>query len=326
MALVESTSANESFRRKPESRISNLKTAMTQGKRLLIPPFIKEGDTIGIAAPASLYQKDWFEEGLRIVEGWGFRVRLGRKTIRKTRFLAGPDQERADELMEFFADPEIKAVLCARGGYGAMRILERLDYRVVRRNPKMFFGFSDITVLLLAFYQRSTMMTFHGPMVTTLARTVPAFRRQLRATLLGILPETVPLPPGGKINGGRSEGILLGGNLTLITHLIGTPFEPDWNRAVLFLEDDGEQGYRLDRLLFHLRLAGILEKINGLLFGQFNGKAIPKNDFRVIREIFLELKKPIWQGLPVGHGQRNLTLPVGAPVHFDGDQGKLCFL
>jgi muramoyltetrapeptide carboxypeptidase len=300
--------------------------SMGQGKRLLIPPFLKEGDTVGIASPASLYQRDLFEKGLLLIEGWGFKVRIGRKTIRKKRFLAGSDQDRADELMELFGDPEVNAILCARGGYGSMRVLEGLDYRAIKKNPKMFIGFSDITVLLLALYQKSNLMTFHGPMITTLARTGSASREPLRSTLLGVFPETMSLPARGKINGGQAEGILLGGNLTLLTHLIGTPFEPEWNRVVLFLEDEGEQGYRLDRLFFHLRLAGILNRIHGLLLGQFNGGRIPKKDLEVIREVFSELEIPIWQGLSVGHGRHNLTLPIGAPVHFDGDQGRISFL
>ena len=293
---------------------------------VITPPFLEMGDTIGIPAPAGPYQSDLLAQGRVVLEGWGFQTRIGRKNIRKRQFLAGSDQERADELTEMFADPGIKAIICARGGYGAMRLLERLDYRKIKKNPKLFIGFSDITILLAAFWKMTGLMTFHGPMVTTLARTRTADRNRLRSILLGGLPEKFVLPPRGKIRGGRASGILLGGNLTLLTQLIGTPFEPSWKRIILFVEDQGESGYRLDRLFAHLRLAGVLNKIQGLLIGHLSGSGIGRPDWDLFLELFEGLKVPIWKGLPVGHGRENLTLPVGAPVHLDGDEGRLTFL
>ena len=294
--------------------------------KAIIPPFLEPGDTIGIPTPASLYDRDLFEKGVQVLEGWGFAVRVGRKGIRKRRFLAGSDPERARELTDLFLDPEVKAILCARGGYGAMRLLDRLDYRVFQKNPKLFIGFSDITVLLTALREKAGLLTFHGPMITTLARTKPAFRDRLRSLLSGGLPETIPLIPKGKINGGGATGVLLGGNLTLLTHLIGTPYEPAWGGAILFVEDQGEEPYRLDRLLCHLRLAGVLERISGLLLGQLSENKISKPDWDLFREIFSGLNIPIWRDLPIGHGRENLTLPVGAPVEMDGDKGRLTFL
>jgi muramoyltetrapeptide carboxypeptidase len=296
-----------------------------RSSRLIVPPFLELGEPIGIATPASPYDREPFEAGLTILRQWGYSPRLGRRGIRKKRYLAGSDSERAEELMDLFLDPAIKAILCARGGYGAMRLLPLLNYREINKNPKLLIGFSDITVLLLSLWKKARLMTFHGPMVTTLARLTAASRDQFRFTLRGVLPESLSLPRSGRITGGQAQGILLGGNLTLLTHLIGTPFEPDWSRAILFLEDEGEQGYRLDRLFVHLRLSGVLGQIKGLLLGQFNGKGIMKKDFEMIREIFFGLPIPIWQGLPVGHGRENLTLPIGAPVELDGDQGLLRF-
>jgi muramoyltetrapeptide carboxypeptidase len=295
-------------------------------RKLIIPPFLEPGHTIGIPAPASLYDQGLFEKGVQVLEGWGFKTRPGRSRIRKKRFLAGSDPERAAELAEMFLDPGIKAVICARGGYGAMRLLERLDYRVIKKNPKLFIGFSDITVLLTAFWGKAGLLTFHGPVVTTLARTGPVFREQLRSILLGGLPETILLPPAGKISGGRATGVLLGGNLTLLTHLIGTPLEPSWKGAILFVEDQGEEPYRLDRLLVHLRLAGVLDRISGLLLGQLSEGKIADPDWELFRENFNGLNIPIWKGLPIGHGRDNLTLPIGAPVELDGDTGQLNFL
>jgi len=300
---------------------------MTSAKssRLIVPPFLEPGDTIGIATPASLYDRELFEAGLAILRQWGYFPQLGRRGIRKKRYLAGSDSERAEELMDLFQDPTIKAILCARGGYGAMRLLDRLDYPALGKQPKMFIGFSDITVLLLACFRQAHLLTFHGPMVTTLARLTAASRDQFRFTLRGVFLESLPLPRQGKINGGRAQGLLLGGNLTLLAHLIGTSFEPDWDQAILFVEDDGEPGYRLDRLFVHLRLSGVLGRIKGLLLGRLSGPGLMKKDFEVIRETFAGLDIPIWQGLPFGHGRQNWTLPVGAPVELDGERGLLTF-
>jgi muramoyltetrapeptide carboxypeptidase len=293
---------------------------------LIIPPFLSPGDTIGLPTPASLYDRGLFEKGRQVLEGWGFATRVGRRGIRQKRFLAGADPERAEELMNMFLDPEIRAVVCARGGYGAMRLLPLLDYRVIRKNPKLFVGFSDITVLSAAFLRKAGLLTFHGPMVTTLDHTSSAFREGLRSILLGGLPERISLPPGGKVRGGKALGILLGGNLTLLTHLIGTPYEPPWDGAILFVEDQGEAPYRLDRLLVHLRLAGVLARISGLLLGQLSEKKVLKADWDLFRESFDGLNIPIWRGLPIGHGPENLTLPLGAPVEMDGERGRLTFL
>ena len=227
---------------------------------------------------------------------------------------------------EFFSGPGDQGHPLRPGRVRGHAAPRRLDYREIRRNPKLFIGFSDITVLLLAFWKKARLLTFHGPMVTTLARLTAASRDRFRFTLRGILGESLPLPRPGKIHGGRAQGWLLGGNLTLLAHLIGTPFEPDWDRAILFVEDEGEPGYRLDRLFVHLKLAGVLGRIRGLLLGRLNGPGLMKKDFELIRETFADLDIPIWQGLPVGHGRQNWTLPVGAPVELDGERGLLRFL
>jgi muramoyltetrapeptide carboxypeptidase len=297
--------------------------ASFNSSQLIVPPFLEPGAAIGIASPASPADRKPLEAGLAILRQWGYAPRLGRRGIRKKRYLAGSDAERAEELMELFQDPEVEAILCARGGYGAMRLLDLLDYREIKKNPKLFVGFSDITALLLAFWKKSRLLTLHGPMVTTLARLTAASRDQFRFTLRGVFWESLPLPRQGKIHGGQGQGLLLGGNLTLLSHLIGTSFEPDWDRAILFVEDDGESGYRLDRLFVHLRLSGALGRVRGLLLGQLNDPGLGKRDFELIRETFAGLDIPIWQGLPFGHGRQNWTLPVGAPVELDGERGLL---
>jgi muramoyltetrapeptide carboxypeptidase len=292
-------------------------------KVLTLPSFLQKGDTIGIATPASPYQQETFEKGIQIVKQWGFKVARGRKGFSQKRYLAGTDRERAEELMGFFLDPAIKAILCSRGGYGAMRILNLLDYKKIEKHPKLFMGFSDITVLLMALWKKAGLMTFHGPMVTSLANLNPLSLSRVRSVLSGAYSIQISLDKSKAVWARSTEGILFGGNLTLLAHLIGTPYEPDWNRAILFLEDCGEAPYRMDRLFCHLKLSGALEKISAVLLGQFTGQ----NDRRVPRHWFKswlgDLNVPVWTGLPIGHGSQNFPLPVGAPAFLDAEKGLL---
>jgi len=291
--------------------------------RLVVPAFLRKGDTIGIITPASPYDSGLLMEGRKILRHWGFQVRLGRAGFGKKHYLAGSDRERAEELTEFFLDPEIKAVICSRGGYGTLRLLEHLDFKSLAKVPKIFMGFSDITVLLLAFWQKTRLMTFHGPMLTTLNRVKPPVLNRVRETLEGNFQVTVQLPRRGCLYPGQGSGFLLGGNLTLLTHLIGTPFEPQWDQAVLFLEDEGEDLYRLDRLFMHLRLSGVLGRISALLLGRFVPEERKSQFLKMIREVLGHPDIPVWSGLPVGHGDQNIPLPIGAPAFFDGEAGLL---
>jgi muramoyltetrapeptide carboxypeptidase len=291
--------------------------------KLTVPPFLQKGDTIGIATPASPYKQQAFREGLDLLKQWGFRVVLGRKGINRKGYLAGTDRERAEELEALFVDPEIKAVLCSRGGYGALRILDFLDFRKIKGHPKFFMGFSDITVLLLALWKKTGLMTFHGPMVTSLSKLTPYSQARVQSTLTGdyqikiIRDRKLPFLPGS------AAGVLLGGNLTLLAHLIGTPFEPVWDRTILFLEDCGEEPYRLDRLITHLRLRGCLEKVSAILLGQFTGAQHREMSPDLVKDLLGDLKIPVWTGLPFGHGPMNIPLPIGAPAVLDGVKGLL---
>jgi muramoyltetrapeptide carboxypeptidase len=297
--------------------------AYPEKNKLVVPAFLRKGDTIGIITPASPYDSGLLMEGQKVLRQWGFEVRLGRAGFRKKHYLAGSDRERAEELTEFFLDPELKAVICSRGGYGTMRLLEHLDFKRLARVPKIFMGFSDITVLLLALWQKTRLMTFHGPMVTTLTRVTAPVLTRVRETLEGNFQVTIQLPQRGCLHPGQGRGFLLGGNLTLLTHLIGTPFEPQWDQAVLFLEDEGEDLYRLDRLFMHLRLSGVLGRISALLLGQFVPGERKSQFLKMIREVLGDPDIPVWSGMPVGHGARNIPLPIGAPAFFDGVTGLL---
>ncbi|MFH0786403.1 MAG: LD-carboxypeptidase [Pseudomonadota bacterium] len=292
-------------------------------QKITVPSFLQPGDLIGITTPASPYKPEGFQEGLHLLKQWGFRVVLGRKGISRKGYLAGTDQERAEEFMALFTNPEIKAVLCSRGGYGAMRVLDYLDFKKIKDHPKLFMGFSDITVLLLALLGKAGLMAFHGPMVTSLSQLNPSSLIRVEATLRGHFQIKLPLDKKRAFLPGSAEGVLIGGNLTLLTHLIGTPYEPVWDGAILFLEDCGEEPYRLDRLFMHLKLRGCLKKVSALLLGQFTGSNTKEVPLRAIKKMLGDLDIPVWTGLPIGHGSRNIPLPVGAPAFLDGEKGLL---
>jgi muramoyltetrapeptide carboxypeptidase len=297
--------------------------AAQKKKKLIVPPFLKSGDTIGIATPASPYKAEALQEGIRVLKRWGFQVVLGREGIGHKRYLAGTDRDRAGEIMGLFSDPGIKAILCSRGGYGTMRILDLLDFKKIKDNPKFFMGFSDITVLLMALWKKAGLMGWHGPMVTTLPQLTASSLIRVQATLRGFYQIQIPLDTRRVIRPGSARGFLIGGNLTLLTHLIGTPYEPVWDQAILFIEDCGEEPYRMDRLFAHLRLRGCLENVSAILLGNITGankKDLPLN---LLKEILNDSNIPIWAGLPVGHGSRNIPLPVGAPAFLDAEKALL---
>jgi muramoyltetrapeptide carboxypeptidase len=290
---------------------------------LIVPPLLKPGDTIGIATPASPFQKEAFQAGVRILKQWGFKVSLGRKVSGSRGYLSGTDRERAEELMALFADPGIHAVLCSRGGYGSMRILDFLDFNKIKDHPKLFMGFSDITALLSALWEKCGLLSFHGPMVTTLNTLAPSSLIRVLAVLQGNYGNQVPLNRKKAFGPESTQGVMIGGNLTMLTHLIGTSYEPTWDRTLLFLEDCSEDPYRVDRLFTHLKLRGCLDRVNAILLGTFTGSNKKPLPLGLFKEIFRDTNVPVWTGLPVGHGSRNIPLPIGAPAIIDAERGFL---
>lgn len=290
---------------------------------LIIPHPLKPGEMVGIASPASPYSPSLLRCGIALLKEWGYRPVLGRPLHHGKGYLAGSDQERAAELNDLLTDPEIKAVLCSRGGYGTMRILDALDYGRIKKHPKIVMGFSDVTALLSALYVRTGLLTFHGPMVTTLPSLSPTSLKSVRKVLSGPFPQRIPLRKGTTPRPAGGRGRLIGGNLTLLCHLIGTPYEPPWEGAILFLEDCGEALYRIDRLFQHLRLRKVWEKVSAVILGTFTGpggKRVPESFLRSLLE---GVGVPVWTNLPVGHGRHNIPLPYGAPVFLEERQGLL---
>jgi muramoyltetrapeptide carboxypeptidase len=287
----------------------------------LKPQPLQRGDLIALVGPSGPAPRERLEAGIAYLEGQGYRVRPGRHLFERHHYLAGTDAQRAEDLRQALADPEVRAVFCGRGGYGAGRLLDRLDYRAVALDPKIVLGFSDTTGLHLALQARCKLVCFTGGLVSLdLAGEPDPFTEEWLwrcLTQRGPLG-ALPLGEGFKVlRPGRASGPLLGGCLSLLCSLMGTPYLPDLKGAILLLEDVDEYPYRLDRMLNHLRLAGVLEHIGGLVLGQFKDCFTPEEMVRspTLEEMAMELTEglalPVVAGVPYGHFRRRLVLPLG---------------
>jgi len=289
------------------------------------PARLKPGDTIGIVAPASPFDQKTFGQGIRRLESMGFQTRVPDEIFEKNGYLAGSDSHRAGLVMQFFEDHSVNALLCARGGFGSLRILPLLDFNIIRQNPKIFVGHSDITALLAAITAKSRLVTFHGPLVTSLANAP----EMTCSTLLTAISSNaiVELKPaqGITLKAGRARGRVIGGNLTTLCHMLATPFEPRFENQILLLEDRGEAHYRIDRMLFQMKLAGCFKGIAGLVLGSFQDCGSLDGIFRIFKEHFNDMSLPILAGFDVGHGLQNMTMPVGLEATLDADEQILSF-
>jgi len=225
-----------------------------------------------------------------------------------------------------FRDSDIKAVFCARGGYGTTRLLAKIEYDLIRQNPKIIVGYSDITALLMAIQKRTGLITFHGPVVRELASGHQGNYDNLLRLLSSDKPLKLSLAKGATLIPGRAKGPLIGGNLSLICHLIGTPFLPSFNGCILFVEERGEPSYRMDRMLTHLKLSGQLNGLSGLVAGKFEECGDPSTINRLLMDVLSSLDIPIATGLEVGHGHKNLALPLGLPAELDADRMTLSIM
>jgi muramoyltetrapeptide carboxypeptidase len=289
-----------------------------------MPPLLVPGDCVAIVAPASHIPRgneEFLQQGVERLRGMGFEVKCAPSLLRRKHlYLAGKDQERAEELMAMFLDPEVKAILCTRGGYGAQRITPYLDPDVIRGHPKPFVGCSDITVLLLYLLQRCHLAPFHGPNVATrqFVEGGEEMTRALREALTSADPiSEIPCTVlrEGEAPGKIIEGEIVGGCLSSVVTALGTPYEPDLQGKVLFVEDVNEPPYKIDRMLTHLKSAGKLERIQGAIFGQMPGCDTGNGLLsEVILDALKDVEGPILFGFPSGHGSRNLTIPLGVPV------------
>jgi muramoyltetrapeptide carboxypeptidase len=290
-----------------------------------IPDSLKAGDVVGIVAPAGGFDRDKFDRGVEIITSMGFNVKYPGDLFDARGYLSAPDEIRAAHLNTFFADPEINAVLCARGGYGSIRLLPRLDFDLIRKHPKVFMGFSDISVLLAAFYGKCGLACFHGPMAATLPDMDEVSINAMVEALT--FPDTLDISLNGChiIRPGKVSGPVAGGNLTTLSHLMGTDFQPDWEGHILFLEDTQEALYRIDRMANHLKLAGCFAEIRGLILGSFDGCGGYPDIIHIFKGLLKGMDIPMVAQFPAGHGGRNLTIPMGIPAVLDTEKLILVF-
>ncbi len=306
------------------------------------PMHLAPGDTVGLIAPASsAFEPMTIREGIETLRSLGFIVKVGAHIGEKWGYLAGNDANRVADLHQMVQDSEVKAIFALRGGYGSMRLLNLIDYDLIKNHPKILIGYSDITSLLLAIHQKTGLVTFHGPVaISSFSKyTREIFWKMVSSSqAVGEIPHpdpANPLRPTAHLNTirpGKATGRLVGGNLTLFTALLGTPYEVDTRGAVLFLEETGEEPYDVDRMLTQLLLAGKLDQIAGLVFDKcpdckpsdykpafYNSLSLEE----VLEDRLGKLNCPVLYGLHLGHESDKPTLPIGITVTLDADRKVL---
>jgi len=293
---------------------------------IIKPPQLKKGDEIGVIAPAGPVSPPEIQPGIDLLESFGYKVNPSPHLYHTNGYLAGDDNTRLEDLHSMFHNGRVKAIFCARGGYGTLRLLEKINFDLIRVNPKIIIGYSDITTLLLAIYKKTGLVTFHGPVVRELSKK----RNQDLESIFDLVSSDtslqVNLTEGIALRPGKARGTLLGGNLSLISHLIGTPFMPPMKKSILFIEEKGEPLYRIDRMLTHLRVSGILEGLVGLVAGEFEDCGDVSSINQLLVDTVSDLNIPVLSGLPVGHGPENIILPVGVQAELDSERMTLSIM
>jgi len=312
-------------------------------KPLIKPRRLQPGMTVGLVTPASNVPEDQdLHTAMELVRSLGFVARPAANLFSRTQYLAGTDEQRANDLNAMFADPDVDAIFCVRGGYGSGRLLRYLDYDVIAANPKVIMGYSDITAILNAITLRTGLVTFHGPIAggNFSDYTYGQYRKVLveptAPTRIGELPEFETRP--GVVDWenrlttivpGVAEGPLVGGNLSLVVTLLGTPFEPQFEGGILFLEDVSEPPYSVDRMLTHLWMAGKLEQLAGIVLGKFTDANDSSNTFsmeQVLRDRLAPLGIPTLRGAMIGHIEDKTVVPLGIRARLDAEAGTLNLL
>ncbi len=308
---------------------------------MIKPRRLNQGETVGIVAPASAPPDPGaIDRSATALERLGFRPKLAPNVRNRWGYLAGTDRDRASDLMAMFGDPDVAAIVCVRGGYGTPRLLSLLDYERIKENPKILVGYSDITALHCALLRKAALISFHGPMLNSelIKANCPSFTVQgLLRTLMvasppGSIAQGLPKSSARVLHAGVAEGRLVGGNLTLLCSLLGTPFQPQLKNRVVFFEDVDEKPYQFDRMLTQLLHAGVLQGAAGVAIGSNERCVDPKakkcREYRQsLEDVFVDrlgaLKIPLVMGLPFGHRKQNATLPVGVKARLDGNTGEL---
>jgi len=298
------------------------------------PPALKKGDTIGICAPAGAVTHDAevaeFQETLHKL---GFKTKASKNINKKYGYLAGTDIERAEDFMSLITDEEVKAIFFVRGGWGCARLLPLLDFDLIEKNPKIIMGFSDVTTLLSAITTKTKIITFHGPSGNSTWNDYSI--EYIEKLLVDKMVFSYENKPGDSeiwtFSKGQAYGDLIGGNLTVLTSLLGTEYLPDWKNKILFLEDVLEEPYSIDRMLMQLKLNGVFDQVRGIILGNFRYcyAEEPDRSFtleEVFDQYFSSMKIPVFFGAQIGHTRNKFTIPVGANVYMDADKGIISLM
>lgn len=319
------------------SSLANLAGKMNVPQTRLFPKRLKAGDVIGLVTPAGPIVKKQLEETISKMAGLGFKTYHTDSVLSQYGYFAGPDQERADELMHMFTNPNVDGILCVRGGYGAIRILDLLDFEQIKQHPKVFVGYSDITALLSAIYEQTGLITFHGPMGISPFNefTLNSFKKVLmnpedhytypyaREENTGDNPEFDTYA----VNAGEAVGELIGGNISVLDSMIGSQYEPDFADRIVYLEEIDEKTYRVDKMLVHLLQATNLKKAAGIIMGVFHNCNINDEPRLTLREALTDLLKPLAMpcsyGMSFGHIDTIVTIPTGIKARMNADRNRL---
>lgn len=302
----------------------------------ILPRRLKEGQTIGLITPGSPVTEEQLSDCISRLEELGFGTTYNATVLSEYGYLAGPDQERADELMEMFVREDVDAILCVRGGYGSIRILDLLDYNLIRGNPKVFMGYSDITALNTAICQETGLVTFHGPLGITEFNSFSL--KSMRKVVME--PQEFYKYPYKRekatrgnpeydrytITGGKAEGLLIGGNLSVLESMIGTRFEPDFENKLVYLEDVGEDTYRVDKMIYHMLSATKIKKSKGIILGACDkcnkGEGFTLSLKVALDDLLKPLGIPVSYGLSFGHIERLITIPNGIRAAMNADKNS----
>jgi muramoyltetrapeptide carboxypeptidase len=307
------------------------------------PKRLKKGDTVGLAAPGSFITEDELQQSIKNLEDLGFKVHHTKRILSRTGYLGGNDTERAEDLNEMFADKNISAIMCARGGYGCARILPLLNYDLIKKNPKVIIGYSDITSLLYGIYARTGLIGFHGPVGIS---TFNDYSKEYFEKVLMNPSDNLTLYNAKEddsdnsykvktIKSGKASGELAGGNLSIVVSMIGTPYDIDTKDKIIFLEEIGEEPYRIDRMLTQLIQSGKLTNANGIALGVFRRCEAKPSDSGITNSFTLEevlfdrlsdLGIPVVYGMSFGHITNKITLPIGVKAELNSVEATLKLL
>jgi muramoyltetrapeptide carboxypeptidase len=300
--------------------------------------YLKPGDRIGVIAPSSRLKQEQIDTAIQQIEGFGMIPVLSKHIAAHNGYLAGTDEERVEDINEMFADKSIKAIWCGRGGYGSTRILHLLDYKTIKKNPKPFIGYSDISAYHIAIFQKTGLITFHGPIPSGIMKgiTLEEFQKLFFENkpifydfkTMPLVGDTSKYDVLETLRPGVANGKLIGGNLTVVSSMVGMPHAPNFKNSIAFFEDIDEQPYRIDRMLTQLIYGSNLKEAKGILLGQFTSCEAkdPSTSFTLLEALkdrLLPLGIPILAGTPFGHVPNNLTIPVGVEAILDATNQTL---